>query len=131
MTTPSLPSRLRAPALLLLLMLLLPACARFRANPAPGTTEPRSVAGTVRHGERVTVPYGTVQDWDILVSAAQMGAEEPRSDADNRMLAFRVMAAVYDTQSWTVTAQYRFAYASREADVHWVPGTAHYLIVRR
>ncbi|HEU0016234.1 MAG TPA: hypothetical protein VFQ45_21320 [Longimicrobium sp.] len=122
---------LRLPALLLLLALVLPACARFRASASPANAQPRSVSGTVRHGERVTVPYGTVQEWDILVSPAQMGTEEPRSEADNRLLAFRVLATVYDDRSWTVTAQYRFAYSPNESDIHWVPGTAHYLLVRQ
>lgn len=99
--------------------------------PATRSRPPQSRAGTVSHGEFVTVPYGTVDQWNILVTPMQMGTEEPRSEDDNRLLAFRVFATVHDEKSWQVTAQYRFGYALNNADVYWVEGAANYLVVRR
>ena len=92
---------------------------------------PRSVAGTVAHGETVTVPSGTVNDWNILVSPMRMGLEEPRSENDNRLLAIRVFATVANDREWQVTAQYRFGYALNNASVFWVPGSANFLLVPR
>lgn len=92
---------------------------------------PRSVAGTVAHGEFVSVPSGTVNNWNILVSPMRMGVEEPRSENDNRLLAIRVFATVANDSSWQITAQYRFGYALNNAEVYWVPGSANFLLVRR
>ncbi|HEX2092825.1 MAG TPA: hypothetical protein VHG28_10505 [Longimicrobiaceae bacterium] len=111
---------------LLALLTVCTACASTARSPMP-----RSVAGTVAHGEVVTVPSGTVADWNILVAPMQMGAEEPRSEDDNRLLAFRVFATVLNDTSWQITAQYKFAYALNNADVYWVQGSANYLVVRR
>jgi hypothetical protein len=92
---------------------------------------PHSVSGTVAHGEVVSVPSGTVNDWSLMVAPMRMGVEEPRSEQDNRLLAIRVFATVLSDTSWQVTAQYRFGYALDNASVFWVPGSANYLIVRR
>lgn len=109
-------------------LLLATACATFG-----GGGEPRanSKAGTVSHGELVTVPWGTVEDWNILVSPMQMGTEEPGSESDNALLRFRTFATVQDPSSWQVTALYRFAYARNDSSVHWVEGSANYLMVPR
>lgn len=90
---------------------------------------PFSHAGSAAHGEWVKAPSGTVNDWSILVSPREMGTEEPRSEEDNRLLAFRVFAVAVSDSSWQVTAQYRFGYALDNRSVHWVNGTANYLLV--
>ncbi|HYW05783.1 MAG TPA: hypothetical protein VE913_02440 [Longimicrobium sp.] len=108
--------------------LLTSGCAAFTGRPA---NMPQSMAGTVAHGEMVAVPYGSVDDWNIIVSPMRMGAEEARSENDNRLLALRVFATVRSDTQWQVTAQYRFGYALTNADVFWVEGSANYLIVRR
>ena len=111
-----------------LMACLLPAAGCATAGrPMPA----RSVAGTVTHGEFVTVPYGSVNNWNILVAPMRMGAEEPRSESDNRLLAIRVFATVANDSSWQITAQYRFGYALNNAEVFWVPGSANFLVVPR
>ena len=119
---------MRAASILALLtvLLTLASCA-----PAVRSRAPHSVAGRAAHGEIVAVPWGTVDDWNILVSPLEMGAEEPRSENDNRLLAFRVSAGAHDRTSWRVVAEYKFGYALNNADVHWVAGSASYLVVRR
>ena len=101
-------------------------CATVARRPAP-----KSVAGTLAHGEFVNVPSGTVNDWNLLVSPMRMGVEEPRSENDNRLLAIRVFATVATDTSWQVTAQYRFGYAMDNGSVFWVPGSANFLLVPR
>ena len=122
---------MRALRLILLagLILLSSACASVMGG--RGAERVTSVSGTVNHGEFITVPWGTVDDWSIIVAPHQMGVEEPGSEEDNRLLRFRVFATVQDPTNWQVTAQYRFAYARDNANVHWVGGSAHYLIVRK
>ena len=109
--------------------LLSTACASFMGG--GGAERVYSQSGTVNHGEFVTVPWGTVDDWNIIVSPHQVGVEEPGSEDDNRLLRLRVFATVQDPTNWQVTALYRFAYARDAANVHWVGGSAHYLIVRK
>jgi hypothetical protein len=92
---------------------------------------PFSLSGSAAHGEWVKAPSGTVNDWSILISPREMGAEEARSEEDNRLLAFRVFAVAVNDSSWQVTAQYRFGYALDNRNVHWVNGTANYLLVPR
>ena len=98
-------------------------------RPATRPAAPLSVAGTVAHGEFVTVPSGTINNWNILVSPMRMGVEEPRSENDNRLLAIRIFATVANDSSWQITAQYRFGYALNNAEVYWVPGSANFLLV--
>lgn len=100
-------------------------CASLGQGAAPA----KSKAGTVPHGDLVSVPWGTVDDWNIIVAPMQMGAEEPGSEVDNRLLRFRVFATARDASNWQVTALYRFAYAANDSSVHWVEGSAHYLMV--
>ncbi|CAA9303506.1 MAG: hypothetical protein AVDCRST_MAG68-652 [uncultured Gemmatimonadetes bacterium] len=114
------------PALAACVLAALTGCA------TPGrSSAPRSVSGTVAHGDVVAVPSGTVNDWSLMVAPMRMGVEEPRSENDNRLLAIRVFATVANDTSWQVTAQYRFGYALNNASVFWVPGSANYLLVRR
>ena len=118
--------RLAPRALFAAVLMAAAGCSVTGSKPAP-----RSLAGTAAHGEVVTVPSGTVDDWNIIVSPMRMGLEEPRSENDNRLLAIRVFATVNDDRSWQITAQYRFGYALNNADVFWVPGSANYLVVPR
>jgi hypothetical protein len=100
------------------------ACAGATRNPRP-----HSQAGTVAHGEFVTVPWGTLDDWNIIVAPMQMGVEEPNSEEDNRLLRFRTFATVQSPTTWQITALYRFAYAADNVNIHWVEGSANYLMV--
>ena len=112
--------------LLVSIVLVAGACA---FNTGGGPPQVRSKGGTVAHGELVTVPWGTVEDWNIIVTPMQMGAEEPGSEDDNRLLRFRAFPTVQDETTWQITALYRFAYAAGPTNVHWVEGSAHYLMV--
>ena len=119
--------RLRHLALLACMMLVSASCSLSSGR----TNAARSVAGSAAHGELVRVPSGTVDDWNIIVSPQQMGVEEAGSEADNRLIAFRVSVEVFDPVTWKVTALYRFGYAMDNENVHWVEGAANYLAVRR
>ena len=110
---------------LLALLVSLTACASLGGGPARA----KSKGGTVPHGDLVAVPWGTVDDWNIIVAPMQMGAEEPGSETDNRLLRFRAFATARDASTWQITALYRFAYAPNDSSVHWVEGSAHYLMV--
>lgn len=122
--------RARSTALLIALLPLAFACA---PRPAPAVPVPvvNSRAGTVPHGEVIPVPSGTVDDWSIIVAPTQMGAEEPGSETDNRLLRFRAYATALNPGAWQITALYRFAYADNDSSVHWVEGSASYLMVRK
>lgn len=108
-------------------LLALAACAST-PDPQP-QARAHSKAGTVAHGELVTVPWGTIDEWNIVVAPMQMGAEEEGSEEDNRLLRFRAFATPHSPDSWQITALYRFAYSPDEANVHWVEGSASYLMV--
>jgi hypothetical protein len=45
-----------------------------------------SITGNASNGNRVTVPWGNTDDWNIFVSPREMGLEEPNSEADNALL---------------------------------------------
>lgn len=119
--------RFRKMALLACLATISASCSFGARRASPD----HSVGGTASHGQLLAVPSGTVDDWNIIVSPQQMGVEEQGSEEDNRLLAFRVSVSVFDPSNWQVTALYRFGYAMDNQNVHWVEGSANYLMVRR
>jgi hypothetical protein len=67
-----------------------------------------SLSGRASSGQEVKVPWGTTEDWNILVAPRYGGIEEPGSEADNAVIAIYCDASeLTDRTGWTVTIQFK------------------------
>jgi hypothetical protein len=91
-----------------------------------------SQAGTVSDGSLITVPYGSVSDWNLILSPADIGVEEPGSEGDNALLKFSVTASAVNSQQWRVAARFKSRFHNEPGyDGTWFGGSAHYLMVHK
>lgn len=91
-----------------------------------------SRAGVVNDGGFVVVPWGTTDDWNIIVSPNEIGRRELGSEADNAVLYVRCYATVFSTIAWVVTAECVFKESSSNPlDGYPVYGQANWLLVPR
>lgn len=90
--------------------------------------------GIASHDQVIAVPWGTTDDWNMLVSAREMGQEEPNSEFDNAVLMMQCWATPEPSKTgFKVTARYKFRW-SQGGDTGngaWLGGTATYLLVPR
>ena len=95
-----------------------------------------SSSGSKKHGETVTVPWGTRDDWVIFVSPRSMGHDEGEKEGDNALLKIQCWASAIanNTTSWKIHARYKFRHASDNG--HWSDeydsyddASANYLLV--
>jgi len=89
--------------------------------------QPFSAAGFVSHGQRVTVPWGTVDHWNIFVSPRELGSDEPGSEQDNALLVIRVFATAISNTTWEITAMCRYRYTASSGQ--WIAGSANYMLI--
>jgi hypothetical protein len=92
-------------------------------------SETFSYSGVLQHNDIITVPYGTLDDWNILVSPHEMGQVEYGSEGDNALIHVLVKADKNSDTSWKIHALYRWRYNGNHNDVKSYPGTVNYLIV--
>ncbi len=84
----------------------------------------------VNDGEYITVPYGTVNDWAILVSPALMGIEEYNSEGDNSLLRVEAYVTPINQYTWRVVARFKFKWWNTSpANGIWYSGRANYILV--
>lgn len=91
-----------------------------------------SFAGVAAHLGLVVAQWGTVSDWNILVSPRIMGQEGGFSEGDNALLMIRCYALpnFNDGNTWQVFAEYKFR-TSEGPSGDWQPGFANWLLVPR
>ncbi|MBJ6766047.1 hypothetical protein JGU66_35285 [Myxococcaceae bacterium JPH2] len=90
-----------------------------------------SAAGTLTDGGSITVPPGTsISDWNIVVSPASAGYEEPTTEFDNSLLRFSTSYTAVDNFTWQVQAPYKFRHSNQGAAFVGA-GQASYLLVSR
>ncbi|NTX01980.1 hypothetical protein [Myxococcus sp. CA040A] len=90
-----------------------------------------SAAGTLTHGENLAVPSGTsVADWNIIVSPASAGFEEPGSEFDNSLLRFSTSYTIVDNFTWQLQAPYKFRHSNQGLSFVGA-GQVSYLLVSR
>ena len=96
----------------------------------------KAMMGSKKHGETVTVPWGTRDDWVIFVSPRSMGHDEGEKEGDNALLKIQCWASAIanNTTSWKIHARYKFRHASDNG--HWSDeydsyddASANYLLV--
>ncbi|WP_338863476.1 hypothetical protein [Myxococcus stipitatus] len=85
--------------------------------------------GMVSHGQYITAPSGTVNDWAIHLSPRDMGFEEPRSEKDNAFLKFECYVVQINQYTWQVVARYKMR--PWEGEGLWHNGSANYLLVHK
>lgn len=84
-------------------------------------------SGAVSNGGYITVPWGTVNDWAIIVSPRDMGFEEPRSEGDNALLKIECYTIQINQYTWQVIARYKMR-PWNNADGTWYSGSANYFL---
>gem|GEM_PF-2639379 len=90
-----------------------------------------SAAGTLTHGENLAVPSGTsMADWNIVVSPASAGFEEPSAEFDNSLLRFSTSYTIVDNFTWQLQAPYKFRYSNQGLSFVGA-GQVSYLLVSR
>ncbi len=90
-----------------------------------------SASGTASHGDIITVPWGTRDDWSIFVSVNSMGIDETGSLGDNAMMMIRCYTSVAAVDKWEVHAQYLYRMSSDNSSGAWHSGTANYMLVAK
>ncbi|NTX41055.1 hypothetical protein HUA78_42165 [Myxococcus sp. CA033] len=115
---------------------------KYRNSSGPGTWYAGSVdfllvrktlsaAGTLTHGENLAVPSGTsMADWNIIVSPASAGFEEPSAEFDNALLRFSTSYTIVDNFTWQLQAPYKFRYSNQGLSFVGA-GQVNYLLVSR
>ncbi|NTX54284.1 hypothetical protein [Myxococcus sp. CA039A] len=115
---------------------------KYRNSSGPGTwyvgsvdfllvRKALSVAGTLTHGENLAVPSGTsMADWNIIVSPASAGIEEPGLEFDNALLRFSASYTIVDNFTWQLQAPYKFRHTNQGLSFVGA-GQVSYLLVSR
>lgn len=92
-----------------------------------------SVQGWGTHNQVITPPWGTTDDWEILVSPrTNYGKEEDQYyESNNALLKFECFATVNsDKRGWTLTGRYKFK--NKNGDGDWNTDTkTNYLLVSK
>jgi hypothetical protein len=86
-----------------------------------------SFAGIVKNGATVNAPWGSITDWNIIVSPQSMGRTEPGSEGDNALLMFQCYAIPNSGNSWFVLAQYKYR-ENEGLNGAWEDGFANWLL---
>ena len=92
---------------------------------------PISEAGYVKHGEEIFVPWGKVQDWNLMLSPVHAGVNESGSQKDNALMEFGMSARPLDNGSgWEISSSsaFRFWDANRYLNL---PVKVQYLMVAK
>ncbi|MEP2102053.1 MAG: hypothetical protein ABJP02_11145 [Parasphingorhabdus sp.] len=90
-----------------------------------------SESGFVRHGEEIFVPWGTVEDWNLMLSPNHAGVNELGSQNDNALMQFTISARELGNGSgWEISSSSAFRFWDRN-DYRDLPVKVQYLMVAK
>lgn len=85
-----------------------------------------SLAGVAKHGEVVSVPWGTISDWNIMLSPKFIGTGKSIETKDTVLISAYFYARPQSSNSWKITAQSRHSFG---VDIKNFSGEVNYLLV--
>ena len=86
-----------------------------------------SYAGKLSTGQKITPPWGTPEDWTLIVSPWSMGADYDNVE-DVALEMIECYAKVENNNSWVVTSRFKLRV---EGKSYWIDSPANYLLVPR
>ena len=89
--------------------------------------EKLSIFGTAKHGDKIKVPWGTIGDWNLMVSPKYIGASgDETGDSNTVLLSADYYVKVVDKETWEVTSVSRHKFG---LSIRTYPGEVNYLII--